>query len=218
MRLESDTRSGEGAGQGLGFEDGQGRVNVITLQRPPCERQPGNHRLCELSMDAQRHIVPRVVREDRECQLRRACSLGSPIEPLRSVVLKVTARTKWFAIHRHTAARAITDASESAHDNILALTNRGEMSQQFACVIVACGILLTTGEVPAAGVADISASISPIGLGGPSGQRVAYLWLDLRNQGARPQALCGDPSVYAGDVGIDSGWRLVGSAQAFTFL
>jgi hypothetical protein len=121
MRIESDTRSGEGAGQGLGFEDGQGRVNVITLQRPPCERQPGNHRPCELPMDAQRHIVPRVLREDGECQLRGACSRGSPIEPFCSVVLKVTARIKRFAIHRHTAARAVTDASESAHDDILTL-------------------------------------------------------------------------------------------------
>ena len=72
------------------------------------------------------------------------------------------------------------------------------MSRQFACVIVACGILLTVVEVPAARGVDISASISPIGLGGPPGQRVAYFWLDLRNQGRGPQALCGDPSIYGG--------------------
>jgi hypothetical protein len=65
-------------------------------------------------------------------------------------------------------------------------------------VIVACGIVLTTVEVPAARVADISASISPIGLAGPAGQRSAYFWLDLRNQGPGPQALCGLPSISGG--------------------
>ena len=44
--------------------------------------------------------------------------------------------------------------------------------------------------------ADISASIAPIGAGGPSGQRIGYFWLDLRNQGPGPQALCGAPSVF----------------------
>ncbi len=72
------------------------------------------------------------------------------------------------------------------------------MSRQFASVIVACGILLTVVELSAARGVDISASLSPIGLGGPPGQRIAYFWLDLRNQGPRPQALCGDPSVYGG--------------------
>ena len=134
-RLESDARSGEGAGQGFGFEYGQGHVDVITLQRPPFEWQPGNHRLCELPMDTQRYIVPRVVREDGERQLRRACFLGGPIEPFRSVVPKVTSRIERFAIDRHTAARALTNASENAHDNILAARSRHGRSG--GCVVQA---------------------------------------------------------------------------------
>jgi hypothetical protein len=122
-RLESDARSGERAGQGLGFEDSQGHVHVITLQRPPFERQPGDHCLCELPVNAQGHIVPRVVGENGERQLRRAWSLGSPIEPFRSVVPKVTSRIERFAIDRHTAARALADAPENAHQNILSPTS-----------------------------------------------------------------------------------------------
>ena len=122
-RLESGARSGERAGQGLGFEDSQRHVHVITLQRPPFERQPSDHCLCEFPMNAQRHIVPRVVGENGERQLRRAFSLGSPIEPFRSVVPKVTSRIERFAIDRHTAARALADAPEHAHQSILSPTS-----------------------------------------------------------------------------------------------
>jgi hypothetical protein len=71
-------------------------------------------------MNAQGHIVPRVVGENSERQLRRAWSLGSPIEPFRSIVQKVTSRIERFAIYRHNAARALAGAPENAHQNILA--------------------------------------------------------------------------------------------------
>jgi len=74
-------------------------------------------------MNTQGHIVTRMVRENSERQLRRSGSLGTPIEPFRSVVQKVTSRIERFAIDRHTATRALADAPENAHQNILAPTS-----------------------------------------------------------------------------------------------
>ena len=54
-------------------------------------------------MNAQGHIVSRVVGENSERQLRRTCILRSPIETLR-IVAKVASRIERFAIHRHTTA------------------------------------------------------------------------------------------------------------------
>jgi hypothetical protein len=68
--------------------------------------------------------------------------------------------------------------------------------------LAVCGAVLAVFKAPAiakepaiAKVPDLSASLAPIGLRALAEQHRAYFWLDLENQGTRPQALCGDPSV-----------------------
>jgi hypothetical protein len=76
--------------------------------------------------------------------------------------------------------------------------NVATIRQCFCLLVAGTGLLALIETHAAAGGADLSASLSPIGVGGPAGQRVAYLWLDLKNRAPRPQALCGDASLSLG--------------------
>jgi hypothetical protein len=61
------------------------------------------------------------------------------------------------------------------------------------------GAVLATVQMPAtAKMPDVAASLSPIRRGGSGEPHVAYFWLDLQNQAARSQVLCGNPSVTVG--------------------